>query len=493
MIAPLFISPFNNRAKFGGGVDPLFPSGAIAYYKLETTSILDSVNGYNGVNKGGTVVAGKIDNGIGFDGLVDYVNLDALVTPLASTTQGTWSMWVKPVVAITGSTYHLITFGDTSANEYFRLAVFTTGSLGALARDASGFKWAINTDSPPLSDGVWTHVAMVQDGVSPVLYVDGVAVAQTFSVTTDKTWFFNDSFGDIDNGRLGCLNRSNLGNYLFFDGTIDEVGIWTRALSATEITALYNDGAGRQIPPYVATDPDAQAWIDRMTTPTTQEQIAINNFIVAEKAAGNFALYDEFFCLGLGAVNSMIGAISKTGTANGGITWLSSGAVFNGTTGYIKTAYNPFVDAVNYQLGDGNISFLMVDKVTIEDGKVVGVWDGSYFIQIYNNNPTEINSDINNRRGIYTGQFVDDKMYSSAINGTDVDFYIDGVIQSVVQSSALGAALVNRELYFGARNNQGSIDDYIDGKIASLLIGANSSFNYTSHNINVRQLLTDLV
>lgn len=38
----------------------------------------------------------------------------------------------------------------------------------------------------------------------------------------------------------------------YFDGTIDEVAIWNRALSATEISELYNGGAGHS-PLYVTT------------------------------------------------------------------------------------------------------------------------------------------------------------------------------------------------------------------------------------------------
>ena len=52
------------------------------------------------------------------------------------------------------------------------------------------------------ADNTWTHVAITQDGTEPVLYVDGVAVAQTFGVTTDKTVWFNDLIG-LDNGRIG--------------------------------------------------------------------------------------------------------------------------------------------------------------------------------------------------------------------------------------------------------------------------------------------------
>jgi hypothetical protein len=37
-------------------------------------------------------------------------------------------------------------------------------------------------------------------------------------------------------------------NALFFDGTIDEVGIWNRSLSSSEVSELYNGGSGASYP-----------------------------------------------------------------------------------------------------------------------------------------------------------------------------------------------------------------------------------------------------
>ena len=44
------------------------------------------------------------------------------------------------------------------------------------------------TDNVVLALNDWTHVVLVQDGVSPVLYIDGVLVPITFSVSTDTSY-----------------------------------------------------------------------------------------------------------------------------------------------------------------------------------------------------------------------------------------------------------------------------------------------------------------
>ena len=70
----------------------------------------------------------------------------------------------------------------------------------------------------------WTHVAMTYNGAQMRLYVNGVLVgqrAQTGSIQTN-------------NGQLRIGGSAAFGE--FFQGMIDEVRIYNRALSATEIT-----------------------------------------------------------------------------------------------------------------------------------------------------------------------------------------------------------------------------------------------------------------
>lgn len=207
-------------------------------------TVLDSSGKNNhGTNNGATHNAtGGFDNlGSGafqFDGVDDFINIDTAQTTLASTTQGTWTAWVKPVDATPLASETFIAFGDTDANEFIYITIFPSGILNAFARSAVELKFTLQTDSAVFSDNTWTHIALVQDGTSPILYVDGVAVAQTFLTEIDKTYWFNDSAG-IDNGRIGDVNRNNDGEVLHFNGPIDDVRIYDRALSSDEMKRLY--------------------------------------------------------------------------------------------------------------------------------------------------------------------------------------------------------------------------------------------------------------
>jgi hypothetical protein len=91
-----------------------------------------------------------------------------------------------------------------------------------------------------ISDGNWHHVVGVRDGVANQnrIYVDGV-----LEKTLDQV--FADDFsapGSLPVA-IGYLTPYDGENELHFIGDIDEVAIFTRALTANEITAFYNGGS----------------------------------------------------------------------------------------------------------------------------------------------------------------------------------------------------------------------------------------------------------
>ncbi|KKN75602.1 hypothetical protein LCGC14_0378400 [marine sediment metagenome] len=210
---------------------------------INGNTVLDSSTFNNhGTNNGATHnPSGGFNSGgdYAFNGSSDFINIDtALTNSLASTTKGTWTAWVKPVDATPLDSETFIAFGDVNANEFIYITILPAGKFNAFSRSAASLKFTLQTDSVVFSDNTWTHVALAQDGVSPVIYIDGVAVAQAFITEIDKTYWFNDA-PNLDNGRIGTVNRNSEGEVLHFNGDIDEVKIYNRALSADEVRALY--------------------------------------------------------------------------------------------------------------------------------------------------------------------------------------------------------------------------------------------------------------
>lgn len=84
--------------------------------------------------------------------------------------------------------------------------------------------------SKPLTAGVWHYVVGTYDGANILVYVDGVA-----GTPTPTSIFIN--FGTDVNVRIGSFFSESLVH--LFDGVIDEVRIYNRALNQTEIREHY--------------------------------------------------------------------------------------------------------------------------------------------------------------------------------------------------------------------------------------------------------------
>jgi hypothetical protein len=181
-----------------------------------------------------------------FDGIGDFVNIDAVLTALAATTAGTISGYVTPVDATPAAVQSLFAFGlGGSNNNRLECLLRASGQLDVQCTvvGGGGLSWAFNPNANPFSDGVRTHIAVVHNGTAPLIYINGVAVPITFSTPTNKTLWIASFTGvnAFDSGRLGDRYVA-AGESSFFGGELDELRIWNAALTAPQITTHYNGG-----------------------------------------------------------------------------------------------------------------------------------------------------------------------------------------------------------------------------------------------------------
>jgi len=193
-----------------------------------------------------------------FDGTNDCINIDGALTTLSSTTVGSWSCWVKTTNATLSSPQRMIQFGDTNGNGFLYIRIENDGKIGSQARNSGVSDWSFKSDSAIFSNNTWTHIAVVQDGVQPKVYKNGVEVPITFTTSTDKTAWFSD-LPSLDNGRIGCGNQNNAGDIQFFNGAIDEVSFFNTALTEFEVKSIY-----------YATETGKTADLNDLTTPPTK-------------------------------------------------------------------------------------------------------------------------------------------------------------------------------------------------------------------------------
>jgi hypothetical protein len=156
------------------------------------------------------------------DGINDYVStpIDADLQAMPSTT---WSGWIKP----TGVSGWQIIFGMEDGG-WDRMLTIENGGLGLSMGHTTG-RWQTGASVNP---GVWQHVVAVYDNGSMKFYLNGV---QYTSSTSEGSHSSSGTF------TIGA-NQNGGGN--FYKGLIDDVALWNEALTAAEITALYNAGSG---------------------------------------------------------------------------------------------------------------------------------------------------------------------------------------------------------------------------------------------------------
>ncbi len=182
------------------------------------------------------VIKGKIDSrlAVSYDGTDDELQINAAAAGLqvAAATAGTISFWIMPD-NITG-TYGLFASGAAAAAADTNLLIQQAANkLRIYGRIQASAGFDIITTNAVLTAREWTHIAIVQTGTRPNIYINGVLVAMTDTVGTDLTVWWS-VLVDLDEGRLGCRTLNGAEDQ-FLLGVLGAVKIWNVELYADEV------------------------------------------------------------------------------------------------------------------------------------------------------------------------------------------------------------------------------------------------------------------
>lgn len=206
-------------------------NGLIGYWNMDSTSWLDSSgNSVTGTGQGDvTTASGKFNNAGTFDGTGDCVNLGTTVLTNTGSAM-TVSAWVNPSSlssdpAIIRKQSNIWNLHYISGSSAFRFELATSGG------SAQVFSGTFSTT------GTWYLITGVYDGSYIYIYVNGVYQNRTALTGTINT-------GSGQQTAIGANISGGTCNQYYWNGKIDEVRVYTRALSAADVSRLYNWAPG---------------------------------------------------------------------------------------------------------------------------------------------------------------------------------------------------------------------------------------------------------
>jgi arabinan endo-1,5-alpha-L-arabinosidase len=204
---------------------PVLTNDWSAFYTFQVDAREHSA-AYNGTLKNGAAITNDpaFGNVLGLTGVSQYA---VLANPVANaSTFATWVKWNggaawQRIFDFGAGTNQYLFLTPSSSAATMRFAITTNGN-------AAGHEQQINA-SAPLPTNTWCHVAVTLNGTNGILYLDGVAIASNMNLTIRPWQVLATS---------NYIGKSQYPADPGFGGCISSFRIFSRALSATEISNL---------------------------------------------------------------------------------------------------------------------------------------------------------------------------------------------------------------------------------------------------------------
>jgi len=198
-----------------------------AYGENDTFVYDFSGNGNNGTVENATwTSSGRIGGAFEFDGVDDFVNISnssSLTGDFFSNENWTFQAWVKPT--LTGDGWQGILNGVGGDD----IAVFLSTTSGFSLRGNVGGEWTILCEENDVfTANIWQLVTVVSNSTNYTIYKNGEVM---------NSCPYNQTDGGNSYYKIGEVASNEN-----FNGTIDEVAVYNRSLTAVEIKAHYMAG-----------------------------------------------------------------------------------------------------------------------------------------------------------------------------------------------------------------------------------------------------------
>ena len=212
-------------------------NGLVAYYPFCGNANDQTGNGNNGLVNEATLTTdrfGNVNSAYSFDGVNDFISCLNNNIPMGNSSR-TFSAWfyLTPTSGYSDG-YSLISYGTNS---------FPDGRLNDVNINQNGIwynahQYYASTLSSVNNTNSWNNLVVTYDNtnISNIkIYFNGLLIPTTNynigNVSILNTLNTNVQFGKAIN---------QYASYFYFNGKIDDIGIWNRALTQQEITQLFN-------------------------------------------------------------------------------------------------------------------------------------------------------------------------------------------------------------------------------------------------------------
>ncbi|MBI5100222.1 MAG: laminin G domain-containing protein [Nitrospirae bacterium] len=201
------------------------PSGMVSWWGGDNNA-LDMIGTNNGtLVNGATYAAGNVGQAFSFDGTNDYVEMTGSSVGDFGSAPFTVDFWMYAASDPTSNAY-LIGKSCPNCGAGWDLR-FDNSTISVVGVNG----WSVNFwSNPSVTVGAWHHIALAATGSSITLYIDGAVSASNPRSAISST---------VSPFRIG--DNPDYGGSAF-NGLVDEVEIFDRALSLAEIQAIYNAG-----------------------------------------------------------------------------------------------------------------------------------------------------------------------------------------------------------------------------------------------------------
>lgn len=225
---------------------PTLQNGLVGYWPFCGNANDASGNNNNGTVNGATLTTdrfGNANSAYSFDGVTNHISINnaSSLNPTSISISGWVNNSSSPTnnqegsKAIITKWFQQINCGNNGDNYTIQISRNNnTNVFVAASVYNNSFSSAIGSSNDIIGLFNWHHFTFIHDAlVGEKLFIDGVLVSSNsvtgnLCSTTNKLYFGCDNF-------LGSLWR-------YFNGKLDDIAIYNRALSPTEIQQLYNLG-----------------------------------------------------------------------------------------------------------------------------------------------------------------------------------------------------------------------------------------------------------